>query len=486
MKATIPFFLASSLLAQTFVGAPAGCWMAHCNPQLNDASNVPILARGKFTQIAHDTVPQGSLGLLGCSGNQSVFACSYMTVGNYTGPYMKVYDVDGNVLWTDGGILDGIPGCGAPMVGADGGVIGCDDTQVVRWDPSGNRLWDTCFYSGNAPVCTCPDGVTFPPCSLTAGHNQPTSAVQVANGSIVLATYGNPGHAGPVFNVNSGTGALISSLYLGHSGNDSFITVNTPCVSAPTGPDGGNRVFIITQYSADASRARVYAITVEASRMKVAWVYPPAGHFTGPSGASPLCLQSAANGAGGVFTDGRNSTNSMQGSIWGLNQSTGALLFACDSGPTGTGCPVLPTHAVANFPLDPRGGFWDYSVYGDYYERRSTTTGNVVQSLNIRNIIPGEPCALTPVAATTMSKDPLGNPTLIFGLASNSFCGGGIYTAWADAVTGALQGYFQIGPDVNAPAPGAAHGQFPVVTTPDGKNRIAFSVNNSGMYLIGQ
>lgn len=156
------FFLASSLWAQTFVGGSSGCWMAHCNPQLQDASGVPI-ASGEFVQVAHDTQPQGSEGNLGCASNNSVFACTYVNLGSSVGPYLKAYDSGGNFLWSDGGILDGAPGCGSPMVGSDGGVIGCDDTQIVRWDPTGAILWDTCLYAGTAPVCTCSDGVTLPP-----------------------------------------------------------------------------------------------------------------------------------------------------------------------------------------------------------------------------------------------------------------------------------------------------------------------------------
>jgi hypothetical protein len=309
--------------------------------------------------------------------------------------------------------------------------------------------------------------------------------VQVANGSIVLATDGNSGHGGPVFNFDSGTGALISSLYLGQSGSDSYVTSNTPCVSTASGPDSGNRIFIITQYSAAASQARMYAITVGPSSMSVAWVYPSTGYLTGPSGASPLCIDNAAGGAGGVYTDGRNSTDTSQGSLWGFNQSTGSLLFACDSGPDGTGCPALLKYLVANFARDPRGGFWDYYVFGHVYQRRSISTGDILQELDVGHIVPGEPCDLTPTGATIMSTDAAGNPTLIFGLASNHPCRGGTYVAWADAVTEALQGSFQIEPDVDSPSPGAAHGQFALVSPGDGPEQIAFSVGGSGMYLIG-
>jgi len=468
----------SSLLASDFVGASSGCWMAHCDPQLEDASGIAIPLNG-FVQIAHDTAPDGSADTLGCSSNNAEFVCTYVATPNYAGPYLKVYDVNGAVLWSSS-ILDGVVGCGAAMVGADGGVVGCDDTQMVRWDSSGTVLWDTCFYAGAAPACTCPDGVSLPPCSLSAGQNYPASPIQVANGSIVLTTNGTSGHGGPVFNLNSSTGALIGSpLYLGQSGSDSYITTNTPCVSPAGGADGGNRVFIVTQFSANTSLGRMYALTVGASGMTVAWVYPSTGDLTGPSGASPLCA------AGGVFTDARNSTDNTQGALWGFEQSTGAVIFACDSGPAGTGCPVLPEKAIANFARDPRGGFWDFFAGAHAYQRRSMSTGNVLQRLDIGSIVPGEPCAMTPTAAVTMSHDAAEDPTLISGVKSDSVCGGGVYVIAVDVVTEALRGYFEIEASVNSASPGIAMGQFPLATTPVGPTRIGFTVSGSGMYVIG-
>ena len=73
------FLSLSSLLATDFVGASAGCWMAHCDPQMEDASGVTIPLNG-FVMIAHDTAPDGSADTLGCSSSNTVFACTYMSL----------------------------------------------------------------------------------------------------------------------------------------------------------------------------------------------------------------------------------------------------------------------------------------------------------------------------------------------------------------------------------------------------------------------
>jgi len=474
------------LTAQNFTPPAGGCWMSHCDPQLDDATGI-ALQPGTLAEVYHDTGPGGTASGLGCSGNGSVFACAYVSQvrrsGPFPPPFLKVYDLNGDVLWSTD-ILDGALGC-APMVGADGGVVSCDDTQIVRWDQDGNVLWDSCFYAGTAPACTCPDGLTLPPCSVSVGENNATSPVLLANGSIVVATYGTSGHGGRVFNVNSSTGAIISSLYLDQSGSDSYITTNTPCVSAASGPDGGNRVFIITQYSAAASQGRMYALTVGESAMNVAWVYPSSGYFTGPSGASPLCVAEAASGAGGVYTDARNSANpSYGGALWGFNQTTGEVLFACDGGTAGTGCTPPATYLQANFAEDPRGGFWEWCVHCGEFDRRSLANGELLQRAPVQEIVPGELCPQSPNAAVTMSTDTAGNPVLISGLAARASCGGGAYVVAIDAVTGGLLSSFQIEPDVRATSPGVTNGQFPLATT-GGQTRIAFPTNHSGMFIIG-
>ena len=113
------------------------------------------------------------------------------------------------------------------------------------------------------------------------------------------------------------------------------------------------------------------------------------------------------------------------------------------------------------------------------------STGNVLQRVDIGSIVPGEPCAMMPTAAVTMSTDAAGNPTLISGVKSNSVCGGGAYVIALDLATKTLQGYFEIEASVNSASPGVAWGQFPLATTPSGPTRISFTVSGSGMYVIG-
>lgn len=478
MKAACALLISSALSAANFPGASAGCWMAHCGPQLTNSTSISLPSG--LGLIYNDTSGGNSGWGLGCASNGTVAACTYTNhAGTYTGPYLKVYDASGNVLWTSS-LLDYVAIACVPMVGADGGVVACDDTQVIRFDPSGAVLWATCLYGVTLTGCTCPDRLTVAPCSLVAGHNYPSSPIQVANGSIVLATNGTAGHGGQVFNVSSDTGALLSAVYLGQSGGDSYVTSNTPCVSSSTGADGGNRVFIITNWSADTSRARMYALTVGDS-ITQAWVYPPFGDFTGPSQASPLC---ASNGVvDGVYTDAADSTQPTRGAVWGWRQTDGAVIFACDLG-MGTGCATTQSHVNGGFALDPRAGtpsFWLFSGGAPQYQRRSAVTGNVVQGISLKApFIPGETCDLAPSSATMVSTDAGGNPALIGGLIPKGACLGGSYVAAIDAVTGTLQEWFRIGMP-----PLFAVGQFAMMLTEGGDSRIAFGVTQSGMVLIG-
>lgn len=361
-----------------------------------------------------------------------------------------------------------------PMVGSDGGIIGCDNTQMVRWDPSGNVLLDTCFYGGSAPACKCPEGVSSPPCR---GGNFPNSPVQIANGSIVLAFNGYPGYKGGLININSDTGAIIGSMaYLNPIGNGSYTTTNTLCVS-------GNRVFDITNLSSDVTKGRMYGIDVGGTpTFSVAWAHD----VKGPSGASPLCTD------GGVYTDAVDPSDTTKGAIYGWDQTTGNQLFACLTA-GGSGCPAPPGAIIANFALDPRGGFWTFSPSPSHplLYRRSTGSGGgaILQTIDPSHVIAGESAPTYPFSAVSMSTDGEGHNILITGLRANAGQGGSFVVAF-EAETGALLWSFQIQADSMN---GWAWGQFPIATnSSNGLPRVIFTtsiggtVTNSGIYAVGQ
>lgn len=451
--------------------APDGCSMAHCNPVLNNAIQI-IPPLTSVTQIAHDALPSGSLTALGASSNGRTVAAVY---SGDTPPYLKVYNgaTDSFSLKWSSSTLDGLAFSCTPMMGTDGGVISCDDTQIIRWDQSGNVLWATCYYGGTPPSgpagggggsCTCPDGVSLPPCGSanpSRAYTHPSSPVQLADGTIVIAGFGTSGHKAPLFQFNSSSGKIMAGpTYLNASKTDSYVTTNALCAV-------GTRIFDITQWSADASLGRMYAIDVADGKFTPAWT----ADIQGPSNASPLCTN------GNVYTDGV-AANPVLGALHGWQQSDGKPVYACLSSST---CPPLPAIAKSNFALDPRGGYWTYaaSYLIHKLERRSTVDGHILQAIDT-NIVPGETCDTSPASAMSMTSDGAGHSILITEIQAAPSCDGNAYIVAIDVNTGTLKWSWLM------PAgAGDTRAQFPVVVNAVGLPRVAFTTDLSGVYLIG-
>ncbi|MCH9682502.1 MAG: PQQ-binding-like beta-propeller repeat protein [Deltaproteobacteria bacterium] len=202
-----------------FVPAPQGCSMAHCDPQMSDQSLMPAPSPDSAV-VWKDTEAAGSNFALGCVSNGERVACSFG--GNLQpGPYLKVYDGQGTVLWTsvdaDTGLdrLNKTAFASAPMIDAQGGVIAVDNNALIRFDDAGHTVWST-PQTGGLPISP---GLTD-------------------DGVIVLGT-----NDGVVAAYDSSTGEVLGTLILnvveaGRVGTSSRATRRqcwaTPCSSRPS------------------------------------------------------------------------------------------------------------------------------------------------------------------------------------------------------------------------------------------------------------
>src|SRR5688500_12850421 len=190
-----------------------GCPRAHCDGGNSDLARVPVPAGAPsivWQRSEQAGERAGSRQGLGCSANGGVVACTY----NGAEDKLAVYDFAGTRLWSSGAILNANAFASAPIVFADGSVIACDDTTVVRFTSGGGVLWQAPLPHGGIPI----------------------SPVLTADGRfLVLATYRGPLYA---FAADSGALAGITFLRKGAGDPGYFDTVNTPAVR-------GNRIYVV-------------------------------------------------------------------------------------------------------------------------------------------------------------------------------------------------------------------------------------------------
>jgi len=454
--AVLSLAAATILLAADFVPATAGCWMAHCDNQGTAAIGV-IPPLSGITTIFHDTSVNGGVGGdLGCSSNNGVVACSYNISGAAN---VYEYSAAGNVVFSSS-LLDRQATHCTPMIGEDGGIITCDDTQMVRLDPTGNTLWDTCFYGGTAPACQCSNGSTTRPCP---GNNHPINFVQLSDGSIALVNDGSPGFGGALFQLNSSTGAIIAGpLYLDQSGSDSYTADKTPCVN-------GTTIFDITSFSSNPALGRMYSVTFNGDgTITTNW----SSNITGPSGSSALCLNNASPPE--VIADSGDP------GLYGWNQSTGAVIFDClPSG--GSGCTAPSGPLQVHMVPDPRGGFWWFTTVANQLNRYSITTGASLQTIATSTLVPGESHPTFPTSDMTMTTDNSGNNVMLVSLQSRAGSGGGSYITALNLNAGTLIWSWTLAANSST---NNDYGQMAVVTG----GTLPFVVvpnATSGVYFIG-
>jgi len=413
----------------------ASCWMAHCNPQMNDQQVFSQILSGNVSVTVWDTLPPGSRRGLGVSSNGNIIAASY--AGS---PGLVVYSQDGVRLWDSGSVLDGKSYASAPVVGADGSVIMADDRYVVFFNPDGSVFAQT----------RTPGGM-------------PISPVITDNGVVVIATSG-----GPVSAYSMSTGAILGRLYLASpNGQNFFDTENTPCVV-------GNRVYISTALRNNPSNiGRLYALDVtnSSSPLSVAWYYT----FGGGSGASPLCVSNVNGYSTAIFFDGLHSAP---------NNIGGPTVYAVgDAGTSGQTMWTVSAQgwipANMAYEDDPEYGdsLWFYSDEFPWLRELNLSKGTLTRSISTSTILGPLPpgAGWVPASALSMAGD-----QMILSLAATPQGTGGSYVADIDTTTGALQWQVQVSQNDSTDA---AHGQFPLLLNSAQVPCLAFTTYHSGLRL---
>lgn len=410
-----------------FMPAARGCPMAHCDPAMSDRVRMPVPA--VVTPGWSDPSAASPDTGLGCSSNGVIAVCS---LGGPSGPYLRAYDPDGNLLWHSGETLNSSAWTSAPMVDEHGGVIAADDAVLARFAPGGAVVW-TSPTPGGTPI----------------------SPTITANGVIVLATL-----RGPISAFDSRTGKLLGVLDLrdtlgGLPGR--FETMNTPGVR-------GNRVYVSTEFkledgSADPNHhARLYAIDVDrtgppADRLRVAWSY----EFGARSGASPLVIEDLVIFDGDRLTpDGPRAPRFFALRDYGAGAS---LVWQYELGGPG----------AASAAHDPRGGAWVFALGDMKLVRLAKADGAVMQIIDLGRLT-GEAGA-RPWSAMSIAEGPDGQPVLL----AAARAPGAPYVVAVDLVAGTALWTHRMSDDVYGDLP---RGQWPILATPDGGRVLVFTTRN--------
>jgi outer membrane protein assembly factor BamB len=418
-----------------------GCPRAHCDGGNTDLARVPVPAGNPvivWQRSEQAGERAGSRQGLGCSANGTVVACTY----NGEEDNLAVYDFAGARLWSSGTILNANAFASAPIVLADGSVIACDDTTIVRFTPGGDVMWQAPLPHGGIPI----------------------SPVLTADGRfIVLATY-----RGPLYAFASDSGALAGVTFLRKDAGDPgyFDTVNTPAVR-------GNRIYVVGHHQVAGvpdpeGLSWLAAVdvaphdTAPDARFKIAWQYG----FTGPSGASPTVVGDT------IFFDG--------GSAVSGTSAQSRMIAVRDTGtaPAAVWQRAAGGAIVASYARDPRpgGSFWMYTVFSPWLVRRAAADGAVAQGINLDQLIDA-PGIHVPLSAITIGGSAAA-PVLI--VSATAFAAGTTYIAAIDLTTGTLRWKVPVD-DIGG---WYTAGQFPMLWN-GVASRVVFTTFNGGARAIG-
>ncbi|MCA9548752.1 MAG: PQQ-like beta-propeller repeat protein [Myxococcales bacterium] len=449
MTAILLLTSALSSAALPFVPAPTGCAQAHCDAQLSDQAGLPPPPAGSIVKW-HDDQAAGSNYALGCSSNGRRAACSFGLVPA-RGPYLVVYDADGQRLWDAPDVGPGAASS-APVIDAQGQVIAADGDFVYRFGVTGREIWRH---------------------ALPPQAGLPVSPVVTSGGFVVYATTG--GLVGAVDSTD-GTGITraLEATIDGYSGV--FVTRNTPA-------SRGDRVYVVAEFQPDdndasdviGEPARLYALDVSDGAIDVAWFYDVGGR----SGASPTVVGDV------VYFDADQLTASGPTAphFFAVRDTgpAGALVYAHPLtdpviAPSGTG------GALASAAHDPRGGLWLFTAGSARLVRLSETaaraTGSpprarVLDDLDLSALLGAD---AQPSSAVTLADGASGPVGMMTALVDGD-------TRWLalDLVQGSLQNDVSLGSGLAT----WSAAQSPIITHPQtGASVVVLSTFSDGVLGI--
>lgn len=419
------------------------CPMAHCDGQMSDGlgMTVPI---GEVGILWQDLTAAGSNYGLGCSSNGSVVACSMGGSGK-PGPYLKVYDASGMVLWTSNR-LNSSAFYSAPLVDVNGSVIATDSKILIRFNPYGEVVWST----------ATPGGV-------------PISPVITDSGVVVLAS-----HGGPISIYDRDGGELLDSLLVEDEWQGAkgfYSTRNTPAMR-------GDRIYVSTEFTTakgggstspmETRPARLLAVDIDrraapGERLKVAWYF----QFGARSGSSPLLIDDT------IYFDGDR--------LYAGADEEPHFFAVKDLGDEGELQWVsrLDAQGVASAGRDPRGGFWVFGMDSPFLVRVSEENGRELQRVDVDKLI-GMPGVHAPASAMSIGRGLRGQPVLISTAADVESMESWLFAL--DVETEKLLWKLRYSRKTN----GWGAGQYPIAISGDGRPVVVFTTVAKGIIGVGR
>ncbi|MEN9342057.1 MAG: hypothetical protein RIQ54_313 [Candidatus Parcubacteria bacterium] len=362
LTGTIP----TTAVADTLSLAQTACPLTHCDRALSGQMTVPGITGPVKQEWKYS---QNGVGLgLGATTASNFIAISFFTAS----PYLRALNANGTVKWTSGSQI-GNTQKSAPLIDANDNVYIADDNYFIKFNKDGGVVWKK-----NNPARSAPFSFNVTDEGLLVGAGQ----------------------SGPIWLANQTTGQVVAQKTLtdtiaGKTGT--FVTVNSPAVS-------GNRVYVVTQFSANKNYGRLYALDTTGGTIQVAWYF----QFGGTTGGSPLRIGDR------IYFDGRriNPTDTTTGLfMFGVRDLGSSYQVLWNKNiASATGGNDIQTAATA----DPRGGLWQFAVQGANLLRLDELTGQVRESITIKDLI-GSTVKYAPSSVMTIASNN-GSPLLYVGI----------------------------------------------------------------------
>lgn len=419
----------TAVVADTVSLANTSCPITHCDRALSGQMAVSGITGSVKQEWKYS---QNGVGLgLGATTASNFIAVSFSTAS----PYVRALNANGTVKWTSESQI-GNTQKSAPLIDASDNVYIADDNYFVKFNKDGGVVWKKANPARSAPF-----------------------SFNVTDEGLLVGA----GQTGPIWLASQSTGQVVAQKTLtdtiaGKTGT--FVTVNSPTVS-------GNRIYVVTQFSANKNYGRLYALDTAGGNIQIAWYF----QFGGTTGGSPLRIGDR------IYFDGRrvNPTDTTTGlfmfGVRDLGSSYQMLWSKNIAGATGGN--DIQTAATA----DPRGGLWQFAVQGSNLLRLDELTGQVIDSITIKNLI-GSTVKYAPSSVMTIATNN-GSPLLYVGVVPGTGLSGNKYIIGMNLSSNTLAWKHSIGS-------ATTYSQLPIFrsTTPGSKPLLIVPTAASGIFAI--